>query len=306
MELDAHRTALTGHCYRMLGSAVDAEDAVQETMVRAWKAQEGFAGQAALKTWLYRIATNVCLDEIAKRSRRARPMGERPAGTPQGELTVRERNYWLEPIPDQLVIPVEEDPARRLLLKESIRLAFLSALQNLPGKQRAALLLADVLDWPVRDIAGCLDMTEAAVNSALQRARGSAALREPREILPEQRAMVEKFAAAFERYDVEEMVSLLKADVAFSMPPYELWLQGPDAVRQWLRGRGHGCQGSRLLAAAANGSPAFGQYRVHPEGGHQAWALVVLELEGEAISGWNSFLEVEEWFPRCGLPLRLP
>jgi RNA polymerase sigma-70 factor (ECF subfamily) len=308
-QLEAHRAALTGHCYRMLGSAVDADDAVQETMVRAWRGFERFDGRASVRTWLYRIATNVCLDALAERGRRARPMEEGPSGSIDDALVAHPRTHWLEPIPDARALPADGDPSEIAALRESIRLAFVAAMQHLPARQRAALLLTEVLGWSAAETAACLDTTVASVNSALQRARATLAGRdlEPRGALTRaQQELVERYAAAFERYDVDALASLLRDDVTFSMPPYALWLRGPEAVRGWLLGRGAGCRGSRLLPTAACGSPAFGQYRRDPEGGHVPWALVVLELSGDRIAGWNSFLDTENLFPRFGLPLRLP
>ncbi len=306
--LEAHRAALTGHCYRMLASPVDADDAVQETLVRAWRALDRFDGRASLRTWLYRIATNVCLDELAERARRVRPMDEAPAGEEQDPLIARERTHWLEPVPDAAALPPDADPAERAMLRQSIRLAFVAALQHLPPRQRAALLLTEVLGWSAAEVAETLDASVAAVNSALQRARATLsvrALREPEPLSEPQARLLERYVDAFHRYDADALAALLREDVTFSMPPYALWLRGPGAVRRWLLGRGCGCRGSRLLPTAACGSPAFGQYRQGPEG-HAPWALVVLELEGDRIAGWSSFLDTATLFPRFGLPARLP
>jgi RNA polymerase sigma-70 factor (ECF subfamily) len=307
-QLEVHRPALTGHCYRMLGSVVDADDAVQETMVRAWKNLEKFDGRAALHTWLYRIATNVCLDALADRTRRARPVEDGPMGSTDGELVKHPRTHWLEPIPDAAVVPLHADPAEQAMLRESIRLAFVAALQQLPPKQRAALILTDVLGWSAAEVAECLDTTVPAINSALQRARATLASRNVRAaepLTPPKVQLLERYVDAFHRYDLDELVSLLRDDAVLSMPPYTLWLQGPDAVRGWLEGRGSVCRGSRLVPTAACGSPAFGQYHPTPEGGFLPWALVVLELEGDRIVGWNSFLDAVLLFPRFGLPLQL-
>jgi RNA polymerase sigma-70 factor (ECF subfamily) len=305
---EEHRAALTGHCYRMLGSVVDADDAVQETMVRAWRGFEGFAGRSSLRTWLYRIATNVCLDELAERKRRARPMEEGPAGTVQDPLVSRPRSHWLEPIPDDRALPADGNPAELVMLRQSIRLAFVAALQKLPPRQRAILLLCEVLGWSAREAADGLEMTLAAVNSGLQRARAALAAQNVRAAEPlseQQRGLVERYVEAFHRYDVAELVSLLREDATFSMPPHALWLQGPRAVSEWLLGPGAGCRGSRLIPTAACGAPAFGQYHPLPGGGCAPWALIVLELSGERIVGWNSFLDTETLFPRFGLPARL-
>jgi RNA polymerase sigma-70 factor (ECF subfamily) len=309
-QLEKHRAALTGHCYRMLGSAVDADDAVQETMVRAWRSLDRFDGRSSLRTWLYRIATNVCLDALADRSRRERPVEEGPAGSVEDPLEVRPRTHWLEPVPDARAVPVDVDPAERAVLRQSIRLAFVAALQHLPPKQRAALLLTDVLGWSAAEVAESLDTTVAAVNSALQRARATLAARDlgdARGSLSDAQAeLLDRYVAAFERYDVDALTALLHEDVTLSMPPYTLWLRGRDPIRAWLLGRGSGCRGSRLIPTAASGLPAFAQYRPAAQGGHEAWGLIVLELAGDRISGWTSFLDTESLFPRFGLPLELP
>lgn len=314
-ELEAHRPAITGHCYRMLGSAADAEDAAQDTFVRAWQSLDRFEGRASVKTWLYRIATNVCLDALSDKSRRFRPIEEGPAGTVDDELVDRPRTHWLEPVPDARVMPTEADPFERAALRQSIRLAFVAALQHLPPRQRAALLLADVLGWSAAEVAEGLDMSVAAANSALQRARATLASQNASLETPahdtvafsdEERRLLRRYVDAFHRYDVDELVSLLREDAAFSMPPYSLWLQGPETVRAWLLGRGCGCRGSRLVPTAANGTAAFAQYRPGEAGGpHRAWALAVLELRDGCIAGWTSFLDVQTLFPLFGLPLTL-
>jgi RNA polymerase sigma-70 factor (ECF subfamily) len=309
-QLEQHRTALTGHCYRMMGSVVDADDAVQETLVRAWRALDRFDGRASLRTWLYRIATNVCLDMLADGSRRARPMECGPVGTVDDVLQSQPRTHWLEPVPDARVLPADADPSELLVLRQSIRLAFVAALQHLPPKQRAVLLLTEVLGWSAAEVAESLDTTVASVNSALQRARatlGSRNVSEPQQPLSEaQSKLLERYVEAFLRYDVDALVGLLHQDATLSMPPYSLWLRGPDDIRTWLLGRGSGCRGSRLIPSAACGLPAFGQYRPDPEGGHKPFALIVLELSGDGIAGWNSFLDTETLFPLFGLPRNLP
>ncbi|HTJ30711.1 MAG TPA: sigma-70 family RNA polymerase sigma factor [Acidobacteriaceae bacterium] len=311
-QFEAYRPALLGHCYRMLGSAFDADDAVQETMIRAWNAYDRFDGRASLKSWLYRIATNVCLDELKSRGRRARPLEEGPpvSGEPPMEaLTQQPGNYWIEPIADAEISSSGASPEENAALRQSIRLAFIAALQNLPPRQRAALLMAEVLDCPVAEVAETLDTSVASINSALQRARSSLAKRsdaEPASLTPSQQAMLERYVAAFESYDVGGLVSLMQQDVTFCMPPYSLWLQGPHDVQRWMLGLGSGCRGSRLVATSASGWPAFAQYRPNPDGGHKAWALIVLELAGDQIAGVNSFLDVEQLFPRFGFPLNMP
>jgi RNA polymerase sigma-70 factor, ECF subfamily len=310
--LEAHRAALTGHCYRMLGSAADADDAAQETIVRAWRNLERFEGRASLRTWLYRIATNVCLDALNDGSRRMRPMEEGPAtrSVDNAVLDARERTHWLEPIADARVLPPDADPHEIAVLRQSIRLAFVAALQHLPPRQRAALLLTDVLGWSAAEVAECLEMTVAAVNSGLQRARGTMAARNgvasPDALSDEQTAMLDRYVHAFHQYDVNGLVSLLREDATMSMPPYTLWLQGQDAVRGWLTGPGAVCEDSRLMPVAASGAPAFAQYHRNADGTYEAWAIIVLELDGARIAEWNAFLDTETLFPMFGLPLMLP
>jgi RNA polymerase sigma-70 factor (ECF subfamily) len=311
--LEQYRAALTGHCYRMLGSVVDAEDAVQEAMLRAWKGLDRFKEQSSLKTWLYRIATNVCLDTLSATSRqRVRPVevSEQPGVVSDDlVLTQRPREHWVEPIPDAAVLPAEGDcdPEERVILRESIRLAFVAALQYLPPRQRAVLLLTQVLNWSAAEVAESLDMSVAAVNSALQRARTTLEARNPavvpRELSDEQRQLVARYVEAFERYDVDALTKLLHEEATLSMPPYDLWLQGHESIAKWLLGFGIGCKGSRLVPVeACGGTPAFAQYR---QGGAQPWALIMLELDGNRITSMTSYLDVETLFPRFGLPMRL-
>lgn len=311
-DLEAHRAALTGHCYRMLGSSADADDAVQETMVRAWRSLDRFEGRSSVRTWLYRIATNVCLDSLSDNLRRARPMEEGPGLTSieNASLETRERTHWLEPIPDARALPSDSNPFEAAVLRQSIRLAFVSALQHLPPRQRAALLLTEVLGWSAAEVAECLEMTVAAVNSGLQRARATMATRgavvSADALEDDQAELLDRYVDAFTRYDVDSLVSLLREDATFSMPPYALWLQGPDPVRAWLHGPGAECRGSRLVRVSASGSPAFAQYRCgEEEGSYRAWALIVLELAEGRIAGWNSFLDTETLFPMFDLPLTI-
>jgi RNA polymerase sigma-70 factor, ECF subfamily len=307
-ELEAHRASLTGHCYRMLGSATDAEDAVQETFVRAWRGLERFEGRASMRTWLHRIATNVCLDALSDTSRRMRPIEERPPGAIDSPLETLDRTHWLEPVPDARVLPAEGDPFEIVALRQSIRLAFVAALQHLPPRQRAALLLAEVLGWPAAEIADCLETSVASVNSALQRARATLASRNvpvPAELTDDQWDVVDRYVDAFESYDVDALVGLLRDDVTMSMPPYTLWLQGPDNIRGWLLGTGSVCRGSRLVRVQASASPAFGHYHLTADGVYQAWAIIVLEMNGDRISAWNAFLDTEKLFPLFGLPMIL-
>ncbi len=306
--MERHRPLLTGHCYRMLGSVFDADDAVQETLVRAWRSRENFEGRSALASWLYRIATNVCLDLLTERKRRARPVEERPAGTIGEPLMTRPSEEWLEPIPDGDVVPAEADPHVAAVLRQSTRLAFVSALQRLTGKQRAALLLVDVLDFSAKEAAECLKLSIPAVNSALQRARscvGEGALSSVDSLTNEQTALVARYVEAFEAFDIDRLVTLLHRDAHLSMPPYSFWVKGPTDIHRWLVGPGAGCRGSRLLATSACGLPAFGQYRQDASGGYKPWALIVLELDGDRINGINNYLDSEKLFPRFGLPMHL-
>lgn len=308
-DLEAHRAALTGHCYRMLGSATDAEDAVQETMIRGWRGLSRFDGRSSLRTWLYRIATNVCLDMLSARSRRVRPIEDGPEGTVHDDLDARPRTHWLEPVPDARALPADADPYELTVLRRSIRLAFVAALQHLPPRQRAALLLTEVLGWSAAETAACLGTSVAAVNSALQRERATLAARNVGNgggpLSAEQTQLLDRYVDTFHRYDVDKLVALLREDATLSMPPYTLWLRGREAIRTWLLGRGIGCCGSRLLPVQACGSPAFAQYRPAPGGGHLPWSLIVLEFAGESIAAWNAFLDTETLFPLFGLPRQL-
>ncbi|MFN7143648.1 MAG: sigma-70 family RNA polymerase sigma factor [Myxococcota bacterium] len=312
LQLEAHRPALTGYCYRMLGSAFEADDAVQETLVRAWQSFTRFEGRASLRTWLHRIATNVCLDLLAGRKRRARPMEIGPVGTVESFVDARlPASEWVEPVPDARVVPSDADPAAALLARESLRLAFVAALQHLPPRQRAVLILREVLGWPASEVAELLETSVASVNSALQRARETLAARSvvasdthaPMDAA--QQALLDRYVDAFERYDIDTLATLLHDDAVQSMPPYPLWLRGPREIARWHLGPGAGCRGSRLVATVANGTPAFGQYRPCPGGGHAPWALQVLEIAHGRIVGLNAFLDVDRLFPLFGLPPRL-
>lgn len=301
------RVELTGYCYRMLGSAFEAEDAVQDTMVRAWKNFDRFEGRSSVRSWLYRIATNVCLDSLKGRERRARPMdlsspvsADSPLRAPMPEAT------WIEPIPDGRVLPGAADPAEVAIVRESVRLAFVAALQRLPPRQRAVLILREVLAWKASEVAELLGSTVASVNSALQRARAALAEKPVTAGDPpmddDLQALLRRYVDAFERYDLESLTALLREDATLQMPPFDLWLQGPEEIRAWMLGTGHGCRGSRLVPIAANGMPGFGQYRPSgPEGALEPWALQVLEIAQGRIVGINSFLDVPHLFPLFGL-----
>jgi len=305
-----HRRELTGFCYRMLGSAFDAEDAVQETMVRAWRGLADFEGRSALRSWLYRIATNVCLDALSGRQRRALPMDLSGTPYPPSEHSLAGRRpgtAWVEPILDRQVVPDDVDPGEQIVLRESIRLAFVAALQHLPPRQRAVLLLRDVLRWKADEVAQLLDTTTAAVNSALQRAHATladAGVPEPKQLDDDDRELLARYVDAFERYDINALVRLLREDATQHMPPFEMWLRGAENIGAWMLGPGEGCRGSRVLPVEANGSAAFAQYRVRAAGGFEPWALHVLELHGGRVAHVSSFLETG-LFPLFGLPTAL-
>lgn len=311
--LEQHRAELTGYCYRMLGSASEAEDAAQETLVRAWRAHDRFDGRSSLRTWLYRIATNVCLDALRARKRRARPMDLGPASAPIASALGAPlvETVWVEPVPDARVLPTDGDPAELAVQRDSVRLAFVAALQHLPARQRAVLILREVLAWQASEVAELLETTVASVNSALQRARATlagidvAATDTLRPLDEDQRALLARYVDAFERYDLDALTALLHEDVVQSMPPYTLWLRGHDDIRAWYLGPGIGCRGSRLVPTAANGSPAFGQYKPAPDGGYAPWSLQVVEIADGRIVGLNAFLDTERHFPLFGLPARL-
>jgi RNA polymerase sigma-70 factor (ECF subfamily) len=308
-QLEQYRVELTAYCYRMLGS-VDAEDAVQETFIRAWRAHDRFEGRAALRTWLYRIATNVCLDMLESRKRRARPIDLGPAGEPVVENLRAPDQLWIEPMPDGRVVP-HGDPAEIVGARESVRLAFVAALQQLPARQRAVLILCEVLRWKAAEVAELLETSVASVNSALQRARATleASDVEPTTTSPSVDAadaeLLERYVAAFEQYDMDALTALIHEDATQSMPPFDLWLAGRDDILTWWFGPGNTCRNSRVVPVeSANGAPAFGQYRPKPDGdGYEPWALQVVEIENGKVVELTFFLDVERIFPRFGLPL---
>jgi len=312
VDLEDHRRELTAYCYRMLGSGFDAEDAVQETMVRAWRAAESFEGRSSVRSWLYRIATNVCLDLLRGRQRRARPMElgpSRPPVTSSLESVLAEGS-WVSPIADARVLPIEADPAELAAARDSIRLAFVAALQHLPARQRAVLILCEVLRWQAVEVAELLDTTVPAVNSALQRARSTLAsldtAERPADVEADKADLLARYVDAFERYDIDRLVTLLRDDAIQSMPPYAMWLRGAADIGRFMLGPGIGCRGSRLLPTAANGCAAFGHYKIDPDGGHAPWALQVIEISGDRVSGIHSFLDAEQLFPAFQLPAHLP
>jgi RNA polymerase sigma-70 factor, ECF subfamily len=310
-ELERYRPQLTAYCYRMLASPFEAEDAVQETLVRAWRAAERFEGRSAVRSWLYQIATNVCLDMIKSSQRRARPMDLGPACEPvEANLNVPVRAHWIEPMPDSLVGGA--DPAEVVVARDSVRLALVAALQRLPARQRAVLILRDVLRWEATEVAELLESTTASVNSALQRARATLASSNLTSsdshppLTPADRQLLERYVAAFERYDLDGLTSLIREDARQSMPPYDMWLHGRDDIFTWWFGPGIGCRGSRVVPTiGANGCPAFGQYKPSPDGGYDPWALQVLELSDGRIAEITFFLDTTRIFPLFGLPPRL-
>jgi RNA polymerase sigma-70 factor, ECF subfamily len=308
-QLEAHRPELTGYCYRMLGSAFEAEDAVQETMVRAWRGFDRFEGRSALRSWLYRIATNVCLDMLAGTKRRAMPMDlaspfpvDAPLGPPLPERT------WIQPMPDARVLPADADPAEVAVAREGIRLAFVAALQHLPPRQRAVLILRDVLRWRSNEVAALLETTDVSVKSALQRARATLAAADLTAgdgldlADDEQRALLARYVDAFERFDIEALVALLHEDATLSMPPHEFWLRGRDAISGWFANADGECRVKRLLPVSANGSVAFGSYRpMEPGGRFEAFAIQVVETVGDRIVALHAFLD-PQLFRLFGLP----
>jgi RNA polymerase sigma-70 factor (ECF subfamily) len=309
--LESHRRELTGFCYRMLGSAFDAEDAVQETFVRAWRSFDRFEGRSSVRSWLYRIATNVSLDMLNGRERRARPMDLGPAREPVADnLNTLPEVTWIEPIPDGRVVP-EGDPADVAIAHDTIRLAFVAALQHLPPRQRAVLILCEVLRWQASEVAELLETSVASVNSALQRARATLQATNlttdaPLSVDAADAELLERYVEAFERYDIDALTALIHEDATQSMPPYDLWLTGRDDIFHWWLGPGIGCQGSRVIpTVAANGAPAFGQYKPAEGGGFEPWALQVLEIEDGKIVELTFFLDTERVFPLFGLPPRL-
>ena len=313
--LERYRVELTGYCYRMLGSSFEAEDAVQDTMIRAWRSLDKFEGRSSLRSWLYRIATNVCLDMLSAGNKRARPM-DLTETTPlaQAALSPRPDHTWLEPMPDDRVLPTPADPAEAAVAKESVRLAFMAALQRLPAKQRAVLILREVLAWKASEVAELLDTSVASVNSALQRARATlaerqepgadAAVADPLD--EDQKKLLDRYVAAFEGYDMSALTALLHEDAIMTMPPFDLWLTGADDITGFMTTMGASCANSKLVPVEVNGLPGFAHYKPDPEnGGYTPWAIQALEISDGRITGFHCFLDTQRWFPLFGLPLRL-
>ncbi len=320
-DLERLRPALTGYCYRMLGSGFEAEDATQETLVRAWRRAGTLAERAALKSWLFRIATNVCLDQIEERKRRARPVDLADAGAADSPLGAPlPESAWILPVADSQVADPEADPAHRAADRESLRLAFVAALQHLPARQRVVLVLREVLRWSAQEVADLLETSVASVNSALQRARATLdelALEDAeapaRPSDEDERRLLEQYLEAFAEYDIDRIVALLRYDVVFDMPPLPLWLRGPEQVGRFMLGPGAACAGSKLISLEANGCPAFASYKPDPDSGAWLpWSLTVLEPDARdagapAVAGVHNFLQpfIPQLFTAFGLPERL-
>ncbi|CAN5717413.1 sigma-70 family RNA polymerase sigma factor [soil metagenome] len=308
-DLEQYRRELTGYCYRMLGSVFEAEDAVQETMVRAWRSLDGFEGRSSVRSWLYRIATNVCLDLLRGRQRRAVAMDLGPSSTADS-FTGRSlpEHAWVTPLPDARILADDGDPAEVAASKETVRLAFVVALQHLPARQRAVLILREVLRWQASEVAELLDTSVASVNSALQRARATLSSRDigaaPVPTDADQQSLLARYVDAFERYDIDSLVTLLHEEAVMSMPPYDFWLRGPLQMGRWFLGEGSVCRDSRLLATAANGGAAFGSYHSDGHGGHLPWSIQLIEVAGDRIVGHHNFLDTN-LFAAFGLPARL-
>ena len=306
-ELESHRRELTGYCYRMLGSGFEAEDAVQETLIRAWKGIDQFEGRAAIRSWLYRIATNVCLDMLRGPQRRARPMDlspALPAETPLGGIGPE--STWVQPMADSRILPSDGDPAEIAAARDSVRLAFIAALQHLPAKQRAVLILREVLRWQATEVAELLDTSVASVNSALQRARATLAATDidegrPLQFDEEQEALVARYCEAFENYDITALVALVHEDANFTMPPFEMWLKGTTDIAKWYVGQGIGCKDSKLLPLRLNGCAGFGAYKKAGPTTWKPFSIQVIEVSGGRITGLHHFL-YPELFPALGLP----
>jgi RNA polymerase sigma-70 factor, ECF subfamily len=311
LDLERYRGELTGYCYRMLGSTFDADDAVQECLVRAWQAADRFEGRSSVRSWLYRIATNVCLDLLRSRQRRALPMDlSSPVPSTTNPVDTAPDHVWLEPVADRDVMPLGADPAEQAVIRDSVRLAFVAALQVLPPRQRAVLILREVLCWSAADVAGLLGTTVVSVNSALQRARATLAERHvepgdrPQELGDTERDLLARYVQAFERYDMDALVGVLHEDASISMPPFRMWMQGIDQLPGWYLGHGIGCKGSRLLPMEVSGSPGFAQYKPGPGGRLTPWCIQVVELRDGRIAHIHHFLDTR-LFARFGLPAEL-
>ncbi|WP_371483254.1 sigma-70 family RNA polymerase sigma factor [Kitasatospora sp. NBC_00315] len=296
---DRYRTELLAHCYRMLGSIHDAEDLVQETYLRAWRSYETFEGRSSLRTWLYRIATNVCLTALEHRDRRLLPTGLGTPAAPETPLVPPTPEIgWLQPAPDALLGPRHGDPATIVATRSSFRLAMIAALQFLPARQRAVLILRDVLAMPAGEVADLLGTSVPAVKSALQRARGQLERLAPAEeevrdsVASEQRELLDRYVTAFENTDIKLLLELLTDDAVAEMPPYPSWFAGREEVARFFAAQVLVEPGRyRLAPVRANGQPAFALYRRGDDGGHHPHSITVLTLAGGRISRISGFLD---------------
>ena len=313
------RGELMAHCYRMLGSVHDAEDLVQETYIRAWRAFHGFEGRSSLRTWMYQIATNTCLTALQSRSRRPLPTGlGAPASDPSGALESRPEITWLEPMPDRLVAgagTAPEDPEATAVTHDSIRIAFIAALQHLTPTQRAVLILRDVLNWRAAEVAGALDTTVAAVNSALQRARAHVEKLAPADESssqlsaddPEVKAKLERYVAAFEAYDIDTIVEMLTTDAIWDMPPFTGWYQGSEAIGRLIATQCPATKAGdmRMVPTTANGQPAFGLYMRSEDGRMRPFQLQQLTIGPNGVERVTAYFDLR-LFATFGLPPELP
>ncbi|MFD4182844.1 sigma-70 family RNA polymerase sigma factor [Rhodococcus sp. NPDC058514] len=311
---EPYRRELLAHCYRMSGSVHDAEDLVQEVYLKAWRAYEKFEGRSSLRTWLYRIATTTCLTALESKGKRPLPTGlGAPSSDPAGELIEQGEVPWLEPIPDALLGTAASDPAVVATSRESIRLALIAALQFLPPKQRAVLILREVLAWPAADVGELLGISTAAVNSALQRARAQIDQAAPAEdavmepVKPDQRELLDRFMAAFETYDMAALKELFTEDAVWEMPPFVGWYQGPEAIRTLIENNcpAQGPGDMKLIPTVSNGQPAFAMYMRGPDGVHRAFQLQVVSLGPSGVDHVTAFFDVS-LFAKFGLPETLP
>jgi RNA polymerase sigma-70 factor (ECF subfamily) len=315
-QVEPLRRELTAHCYRMLGSVHDAEDLVQETYLRAWRAFHGFDHRSSLRTWMYRIATNVCLTALKSRDRRPLPTGlGAPPGDPTGTLDNRPEVPWLEPLPDAMVwSDADPDPADTAVSRESVRLAFVAALQHLTAQQRAVLILRDVLAWRAAEVAEALDITVAAANSTLQRARAHMQRftvddAPPTGALPDERAndLLERYVAAFESYDIASIVTLLTEDAVWEMPPFTDWYRGNEQIGRLISTQcPASCAGDmRMVHTSANGQPVLALYMRDEDGVHRAFQLQQLTVDGERVTHVVCYFDTS-LFATFGLPGELP
>jgi RNA polymerase sigma-70 factor (ECF subfamily) len=310
LKAEPHRRELLAHCYRMTGSLHDAEDLVQETYLRAWKAYGGFKGQSSLRTWLYRIATNTSLTALDSRQRRPLPAGlGQPSSDANSELTERHEVPWLEPLPDE-----SDDPSNIVGSRESVRLAFVAALQHLSPRQRAVLVLRDVLQWKAAEVADAIGTSTAAVNSLLQRARAQLDTVGPSEDdelaepdSAETKDLLDRYIAAFEAYDIDELVKMFTDDAIWEMPPFDGWYQGPEQIVTLTRVHcpAEGPGDMRFLRTTANGQPAAALYMLNRDTGkHEAFQLHVIDVKPGGVSHVVAFLDTS-LFEKFGLPATL-